>query len=120
VGGPAALIEQLLTNDRIEAIAIDPNESTWRIEEGVQALVDAAINDLMDSGESTLTTSRGIVNATLVRAGKLRKGEFRYTTIRPDGGSGSGMTPLRSDDPDAIRSSMTVQLTSALISLVGG
>ena len=44
VGGPAAMVKQLLADDRIEVVAADPNESTLRIEERVQVLVKGAIN----------------------------------------------------------------------------
>lgn len=120
VGGPGAMVEQLLTDDRIEAIAVDASQPTWRVDERVELLVEGAINDLMNDGESTITTSRGTVDATLVLPGRLGRGEFRYTTTGPDGGGGSGMTPLRSADAETVRSSIALQLTSAVISIISG
>lgn len=119
VGGSAGMVESLVSDDRIEALPALPNSAYWYVEGWLKEMVDEAVDELLSTGKATITTFRGNVNASYHAPVRLRAGELRIGTVYADG-SGMSMTPLRSDDPEGIRSSLSFQLTGAVIQLVGG
>jgi hypothetical protein len=119
VGGSAGMVEALVSDSRIEALPVEPTDVHWFVEDWLQEMVAEAVNELLMSGTTTITTFRGTVTATYQAPRKLRAGELRISTVYPDG-RGFGTTPLRSDDPETIRTSLSFQLTGAVIQLVGG
>jgi hypothetical protein len=120
VGGPSAMIGQLLSDHRIEALPADPDDPTSRIEEWVQALIDSAVDEVMASGTITITTSRGTVEASLVRPGTFRKGEFSTQSIQIDGKwSGGQRVPLKLQSEEDIRHQVSFYLTNDVLGLAG-
>ena len=120
VGGSAGMVKALVSDARIEALPVEPTDAHWFVEDWLQQMVDEAVDELLATGKATITTFRGTVSATYQAPRRLRTGELKISTARPDGGSGIGTTPLRSTDPDYVRTSLSFQLTGAVIQLVGG
>jgi hypothetical protein len=119
VGGAAATIDSLVSDDRIEAIAVDPNDAPCHVEDWLKEMVYDAADELVERGTATITTIRGTVQASFDRPTRCRAGGLRTKTTSEWGG-GFGQTPLRSRDPEVIRTSITFQLTNAVLQLVGG
>lgn len=88
---------------------IAPRLSPW---EGPRGLID----DLLARGDATLTTCRGLVEPSLRRPGRLRKGELRtHLTGTRNGYSSTGGATLTSDRD--LREELTLDLTFEVLSL---
>jgi hypothetical protein len=120
VGGSHTLIEMLVSNDRIEAQAIQPTDDPWHEEEWLQEMVAKVVNDLLEDQNATVATPRGTVSAFFQPPTRLHAGELRISSVFADGGRGTGRTPLRSRDPEVIRTNLIFQLTGSVVQLVGG
>jgi hypothetical protein len=119
VGGPRGMIEALLADRRIEALPADPADSPWHVAPWLKEVVDTAIDELLGTGQASIDTTQGSVTASFVAPRTLRPGQLRTRTVRSDGG-GSGVTPIRTTDPEEIRGSVELRLTMSVIALVGG
>jgi hypothetical protein len=114
------MIEQLLCDDRIEALPTNPHDSATRIEDWLKVLIDNAIDEVMRSGSVTVTTSMGTVEASLVRPGRLRKGEFSTNRTRVNGQSfGGSRIPLKPQSDESIHRQVSFYLTKDVITLSG-
>ncbi len=74
VAGPAGLIDALLADSRLEALPARPDDPLTRVEDWVSGWAEQAADDLLATGEATITTCRGTVRARLTRPGQLRSG----------------------------------------------
>lgn len=119
VGGSVGMVEALVSDGRIEALPVEATDVYWFVEDWLQEMVDEAVNELLMSGTTTISTFRGSVSASYQAPRRLRSGELRVSRVYPDG-SGFGTTPIRTHDPEAIRQSLSFQLTGEVIQLVGG
>jgi hypothetical protein len=120
VGGPRGLIDAILTDPRIEALPASPGDPVSRVEDWVEAWVDALTDDLLARGEASLTTCRGSVGASLRRPrgpGRLRKGELSTRVTGSAGYSSTGGATLTSGRD--LREELTFYLTFEVLSLAG-
>jgi hypothetical protein len=118
VGGPAVLIDAMLSDDRIETLSVPPDDPVSLVlEDWVAAWVDDLTNTLLAEGEAALTTSRGTVQARLHRPSR---GDSAGLCIEVNGDDGSWSASdgrPRSSDPRELRRQITFQLTHAILSL---
>jgi hypothetical protein len=121
VGGPAALIDQLVADQRIEAQWASPGDVVGREEPWVTEAVAAAVERLLTSGEAVITTSLGTVRAYLRQQSWYRRGVLRTETVHDDGSSRSSRTPLsRWPTPDGLRDEIVHRLAFEVVSLAEG
>ncbi len=120
VGGPVAMIDRLLTDLGIEAVAADASDHLTRVEPWVDHLVQVAVNELWAIGGTFITTSRGTVNAVLKKPGRRRRGLLATTSKGDNGVHGSRSHYLGPDDEQSLRETVEMYLTSDVIALVGG
>jgi hypothetical protein len=103
LGGPAALIDDLVADDRIEVLAAAPEVPLSRVEDWVTTLVAEATVVLLATGEATITTSRGTVHAWL-EPPKREAARLRTTKVGDNGvGSEQAWTLRAKDDQDLHR-----------------
>jgi hypothetical protein len=117
VGGTADMVERLVMDNRIEALAIRPDEPIGRIEEWVERWVEVAVEELWTSGHATVATPRGTVRVSLTQPGQLGDGSLRMITSRPNG-EGSGWKRLGDMSQDRLRRTVAGYVTLALTGLV--
>jgi hypothetical protein len=118
VGGSVQMIGRVLGDDRIEATAAAPDDPPNRIENWLRHLVEVAVDELIEHRRATIRTSRGTLEAFLELPGRFRTGELRTRTFGINGESGgSGTTPLRTSDDQQLQSTISFQLTRAVIQL---
>ena len=120
VGGPRALIDQLLTDERIEVVPAEAGDQISGVEDWVIRLVEAAVDELWVRGETTITTSRGMVQAWLKKPSRWRGGWMRTSSLRPDGGRGDGGRPLGRGTEKDLREEIESDLVRTVVDLVGG
>jgi hypothetical protein len=110
VGGTRDLIDAILTDKRIEALPASAEDSLTHVEDWVARWVDQAVVELLDRNETTISTSRGTVNA------QFRQGELIITAIGDNGVTSEFREGFsRPENVD-----LEWRLTSSLIGLVGG
>jgi hypothetical protein len=120
VGGPAGLIEQVLADNRIEALPASPDDPVGRVEDWVDAWAVAGTEQLMATGTATISTSRGTIQASLGRPSRRGGRTLEISSSGDNGVSGGHSTRLsRGADAD-LRDQVCVRLTFELIGLVGG
>jgi hypothetical protein len=120
VGGAGAMIERLLTDEQIEALPAEPEDPLTRVEDWVVRWVDDALDELWESGEATITTSRGTVKAWLERPGRRRSGMLRTESAGDNGVRGRSSSPLGPRTEEDLREEVAFDLTHTVIGLVGG
>ncbi len=99
VGGTAALIDALCSDQRLEVLPASPTDPLSRIEERIDHLVEQSTAELTGSGHVLIDTSAGSVEAWLERPTRWRAGVIRTEQIQYNGVRGSSTTPLhRSED----------------------
>jgi hypothetical protein len=118
VGGPAALIGQLVADQRIEALRASPADSVSGVEPWITDAVTAAAEQLVASGEAVITTALGTVRAHLDQPSWHHQGQLRTEITGGDGDTGSYMALSRRSSRDELRSDIVHQLTCDLIGLV--
>jgi hypothetical protein len=119
VGGPAGLIEQILADERIEALPASPDDPVSRVEDWVDGWAAAATEQLMTAGAATVATSRGTVRATLRRPSWHGAGLLEISSTGDNGVSGSSSTRLSQRTDVDLRDEVGAYLTWQLIDLVG-
>ncbi|MGH2893115.1 MAG: hypothetical protein ACRDPM_07595 [Solirubrobacteraceae bacterium] len=119
VGGPAALISDVLANPRLEAQPASPDDIHQQRAPGwlVPAIEDAA-TELLDSGTATLHTWRGTVHAQLERPHGPTDGDLRIQRRPSIGFAGSSWSRVNERDPVRLRHNVTTALTWAVIELL--
>jgi hypothetical protein len=115
VGGTAAAIDRLLADPRLEAVPAAADDPLTRVEEWVQRWVDAGAETLLATGQATIATSMGTIEAVLERPRGRRPGRLR---IHGDGRGSDGV--VRHAGSEGLRRTVSVHLTHAVIELVGG
>jgi hypothetical protein len=119
IGGPAGLIEQILADERIEALPASPADPVSRVEDWVDGWAMAATEQLMTAGAATVATSRGTIRATLRRPSWHGAGLLEISSAGDNGVSGSSSTRLSQRTDADLRDEVGVYLTWQLIDLVG-
>lgn len=117
IGGSTGMVDRLVGDDQIEALAVSPEASLGETEEWVVRWVDRAVDELWATGESTVVTPIGTVSAYLTQPGRIRGGTFRTVTSGLNGSSGSSGTHLGKMPPDRLRQQVTSYLTHAVVGL---
>lgn len=120
VGGPGAMIERVIADERIEAVPAEPSDHLTHVENWVVRWVDEAVEELWQSGKATIITSRGIVEAWLKLPGRACRGSLRIARIGDNGVSGGGEHLLGRRDGRDLREEIVTHLAWDVITLVGG
>jgi hypothetical protein len=120
VGGPSGLIENLITDGRIEVLPAEAHDPLTKVEDWVQQWADEAAAELCSSGHASIVTSRGKIVATLERRGWLGRRILRTESVGDNGVRGSGTDPLGARDKQALVQEVGHDLVHELIGLVGG
>ncbi len=118
VGGPTALVTELLASSAPESLPSAPEDPISRVEPWVQRWIDDGTREVMRSGSTTIVTPAGELEATLTRPGRLRTGSITTSTTRA-GGSGSGHQPIRDRDESRLERTVASVIANDLIGLVG-
>jgi hypothetical protein len=118
VGGPRGLIDAVLSDDRIEALAAAPDDPVSRVEDWVTGWADQLADGLMAHGTASLTTPRGSVGAWLRRPRGIRRGELRIEVAGRGNSGNSVRSGLRGDDEE-LRREVHDYLTFAVLDLTG-
>lgn len=118
VGGPEALIDELVADQRIEAVRASPRDEVGGLEPWIADAVAAAAEQLFTTGEAAIATSRGTIRAHLDLPSWRRQGMLR---IESDDGSDSGRSSTsalgRGTKRDDLRDEIVRQLTFDVIGL---
>jgi hypothetical protein len=119
VGGPAALISDLLADSRVEAQPASPDDNhrqqppAW-----LAPVIEDATTTLLDTGAATLRTWRGTVSAQLELPRGRTDGNLHIQRRPANGFAGSGWQRIAERDPDRLRNNVTIALTQAVIELL--
>ncbi|MGC9156330.1 MAG: hypothetical protein ACP5HZ_11875 [Ferrimicrobium sp.] len=92
VGGTAALIDALCTDEHLEALPASPDDPLSRTEERIDHLVEGAFAELVGTGHVIIDTSRGSVEAWLEGPTRSHSGEIRTEQVGANGVSGTSST----------------------------
>ena len=119
VGGPAALISDLLANPGLETQPAAPDDSHQRrpLQWLTPAIEDAA-TELLDSGTTTLLTWRGTVHAQLEPPHGQTDGDLHIQRTPSNGLVGRRWSRITERDPVRLRHNLTTALTWAIIELL--
>jgi hypothetical protein len=121
VGGKAEVVAELVNDGRLEAVPADASDPPSRFEDWFLAMVNSAVEELIQAGETTISTSRGSIVASLDRPRRFHSGALRAQMRDVNGAPrGGGMTALGSRDEDDMRASISFQLLMKMESLAGG
>jgi hypothetical protein len=126
VGGPAALIDRIVADQRIETLRAAPADPVGEVEEWIGDAAAGAAEQLFTSGEAAITTALGTIRAYLDLPSWHRKGMLRTESVDGgDGGGGGGggggfsQTPLsRRSTRDELRDEVVHHLIFDVLSLV--
>ncbi|HEY5266715.1 MAG TPA: hypothetical protein VIJ40_07875 [Acidimicrobiales bacterium] len=117
VGGSSALIDRLLSDDRLEAIEVSPDDPHWNDIEGwLSDLIELAVDEVLSSGTVRLTLAAGTVTATWEPSHRRGRGVITTKSERSSGYGGSS-TPLKTSSPDDMRRQISLQIHHAVLSL---
>jgi len=121
VGGPAALIDALGADDRIEALPTRPDDpASLVLEDWVAGWVDGLTDTLVSVGSAVLTTGLGTVRARLRRPVPLGPWRLEVETVADDGSRSTSDSRLRVRDQAGLRRDVGLQLTFAILGLTQG
>jgi hypothetical protein len=122
VGGSRQLAAQLVEDDRIETLAAEPTDSSFRVASWVVELVENSVDTLISSKRLAIDTEVGFVYASLGRSRLRRRGTetFAIATARADGSMVSRQEAVRIGPGDDIRAALVRELTQAVVDLAGG
>ena len=119
VGGPAALISDVLGDPRLEAQPASPDDNHhWRAPQWLAPSIDDAATELLESGTATLHTWRGTVHAQLKHPHGRTDGDLRMQRRPSNGLGGSGWSLITERDPVRLRDNVTSALTWEVIELL--
>jgi hypothetical protein len=120
VGGSHQLRADLLGEERIEAIAADPSDASFRIDPWVVDLVESSVDTLISSRRVAIDSAVGFIYASMAQS-RLRRGAatFAIATARADGTTVNRQKAVRMHRGDDLRAALVRALTRAVIDLVG-
>lgn len=119
LAGPAALIDQVMAEHRLEALPAHPDDSHHlRVTGWLAERIDMAVATLLTDGETVITTSRGTVWAGLQHPSRWRSGWLRTHTEGRNGVTGSGRTRLNRHHDEELRRALHLDLMAAVTGLV--
>ena len=84
------------------------------------ARAEQTADQLLSSGEATVTTSRGTLRASLERPGRLKSGMLLVQATVDNGVTGSSSTRLSRRPAQDLREEISHRLARDIIELVGG
>jgi hypothetical protein len=122
VGGSRQLATELVEERRIEALAAEPADSSFRVAPWVVELVETSVGTLISSNRVAIDTDVGFVYASLGRSRLRRRGTetFAIATARADGSMVNRQKAVRLGPDDDLRAALVPALTRAVINLAGG
>lgn len=120
VGGPAELVEAIVRDTAIEALAAAPDDPLAHVEDWVARWADSAVDQLLGTGDATVETSRGTVQAHLTRPTRLRAGRLQTTRTGDNGVTGGVAARIDRKTGTELRRVLTSYMTKDVIELVGG
>jgi len=122
VGGSRRLAAQLVEDHRIEALAAEPTDSSFRVAPWVVELVETSVETLISSRRVAIETEVGFVYASLAHSRLRRRGTgtFAMATARTDGSMVKHQRAVRIGPGDDLRAALVGALTGAVIDLAGG
>lgn len=104
VGGPRAVIGQLVDDSRIEAHEIAVTDVIWAQPEAwLRQLAEAAARDLIEGGVCEFETTLGTITAELQRSRRRGRWEFHYHCEMLNSSSGGGGPVVASSGEDLHR-----------------
>jgi hypothetical protein len=119
VGGPAALIGDVLANPHLEAQPASPaHNHRQRLPEWLTPAIEAAATKLLESGRTTLETWRGSLDAQLDLPHGQTDGDLRIQRRPSTGFPGSSWSRVSERDPVRLRHHVTAALTWAILELL--
>jgi len=119
LGGPAALIEELLAERAVEALPAVPGHLHSWVEEYVIDVAERSAAELTASGKSSIETSRGSVKAALRAPGRLgRAGALRVQSEGRNKVNSRSEYRLAASGPGELATEITGYLIGAIIGLV--
>jgi hypothetical protein len=122
VGGSRRLADELVEDERIEALAAEPTDALSRVAPWVVELVENSVDTLISSKRLAIDTDVGFVYASLGRSRLRRRGTetFAIATARADGSMVNRQKAVRLGPDDDLRAALVPALTLAVINLAGG
>ena len=114
VSGTDSLIERLLRDGRLEALPASAEDPLGRVEDWVSRWVEEATSALLSTGEATITTPAGTVQAWLEPPHQGRRGSLRTRRA-----GNEGWSLLTDADEESLRHAMALQLTAQVEELAG-
>ncbi len=118
LGGSQALIDEVLTDDRIESLAAAPDDPVYVPFDGWLAdLVERVIDEVITSGEASVELALGTVEFRWRPARRRGWGHLTTRSSRSHGLS-SGVTPVDARDPVEFRRQVRFYVEGAVLSLV--
>jgi hypothetical protein len=116
------LAAELMEDDRIEALAVEPTDASFRVAPWVVELVETSVGTLISSKRVAIDTDVGFVYASLGRSRLRRRGTetFAIATARADGSMVNRQKAVRIGPGDDLRAVLVPALTRAVIDLAGG
>lgn len=119
VGGPAALIGDVLATPHLEAQPASPDHNhRQRLPEWLTPAIEAAATKLLESGRTTLETWRGSLDAQLDLPHGQTDGDLRIQRRPSTGFPGSSWSRVSERDPVRLRHHVTAALTWAILELL--
>ncbi len=120
VGGSADLVEQIVADERIEALPARVGDSLARREPFVDALAATALTALLDRGEAEIDIGIATVRARLERAGSEPRAALVVTAAGERGRGSRSQRELAAADEAAFRALLADELAAAIVSFAGG
>ena len=117
IGGPRGLIDAVLADWRVEALAAAPDDPVSRVEGWVANWAAELTDGLLASGEAALSTPRGSIEAWLRRPSQLGDGELRIRATGSSGGYSSSLSRLGLRGDGQLRAELTHHLSYAVLGL---
>jgi hypothetical protein len=121
VAGSRRLAAELEEDHRIEAIAVEPTDSSCRVAPWVVELVETSVDTLILRRRMAVDTSVGFIYASLAQSRFRRRGTgtFAIATARANGTMVNRQKAVRIGRDDDLRGALVPALTRAVIELVG-
>ncbi|HVA53658.1 MAG TPA: hypothetical protein VNF05_09125 [Acidimicrobiales bacterium] len=118
VGASSELIDQLLSDERLETVAASPGDPLWIDVDGwLAAVIEHAVDEILSKGSVNLHLAAGTVTAQWEPSRRRGRGTITTRSERT-GGWGGGGSAVNARDPDEKRRQISLQIRRAILSLV--